>query len=201
MAAKKKVSKEFTPQDDAVADGEHINFDALDEQNEAARLAGAVHGSPILPQPSTTPNPYLSQEDQGMEMVAQVVGPPAYGSPDPVTSAGKLVPLTQHPLNAAALPEGHPAAIDESYGEGYGRTLVAGVPQRTDLERHLVGDRTVEGNQEIDATDSARELANEHGVDLNEVEGSGKDGRVTQDDVKQFLADQEAPSDDDDDES
>src|SRR6266478_5153639 len=97
--AKKRVTKDFKPQDEAVAGGEHINFDALDEAEEFARMSGAPHASPILAQPSSPPNPYLSEEDQGMEMVAVVVGPPAYGSPEPVTSAGKLLPLDQHPLN------------------------------------------------------------------------------------------------------
>lgn len=35
-----------------------------------------------------------------------------------------------------------------------------------------------------DATDGARELAAERGIDLSEVKGSGKDGRITQADVE-----------------
>lgn len=189
MAQKKsKKSEKFNPQDEAVRSGEHIPFDALEDAEEAARASGAPFVSPVLPQPSLLANPYLSQEDQGMEMKAVVVGPPAYGSPDPVTSAGKLVPLDQHPLNAAALPEGHPAAISPDYGEGYNYTVTGGRVDRTDLERHLVGNQTVEGNAEVDATEAARDLANEHGVDLNEVEGTGADGRITKDDVENYLA-------------
>lgn len=130
-----------------------------------------------------------------MEMTAAVVGPPAYGSPDPATSAGKLVPIDQHPLNPAALPEDHPARISDDYGQGAVTSLVAGQPVRSDLERHLAGDRTVEGNQEVDATDSARELANSEGVDLNEVEGTGADGRVTKGDVENYLADRSQDDD------
>src|ERR671916_470109 len=37
---------------------------------------------------------------------------------------------------------------------------------------------------EIDATDAARREANERGLDLTEVEGTGSDGRITVDDVK-----------------
>jgi pyruvate/2-oxoglutarate dehydrogenase complex dihydrolipoamide acyltransferase (E2) component len=189
--ARKKSQAGFNPSDEAVRDGEHIPHDALEEAAEAARQSGAPFPSPVLPQPSALNNPYMSEEDQGMEMKVAVVGPPAYGSPDPTTSAGKLVPLDQHPLHPEALPEGHPAAISEDYGEGAVTTVVAGVPQRTDLERHLVGDRVQEGNAEIDATDAARELANENGVDLNDVEGTGADGRITKDDVEAYLADQE----------
>lgn len=186
----KKAKQEFNPSDEAVRDGEHIPFEDLEYAEEEARLAGAPHASVQKAPPLN--NPYLSEEDQGMEMKSAIVGPPSYGSPDPVTSAGKLLPLDQHPLNAAALPEGHPAAIDEDYGKGYETTLVAGRPERTDLERHLVGDRTNEGNDEVDATESARDLANSEGVDLNDVEGSGEDGRVTKPDVENYIAERDS---------
>lgn len=38
-------------------------------------------------------------------------------------------------------------------------------------------------------TDGARALASELNIDLDDVEGSGKDGRVTKDDVEKFAAD------------
>lgn len=37
---------------------------------------------------------------------------------------------------------------------------------------------------EIDATDAAKALAAEHGIDLKDVKGTGTDGRVTKDDVE-----------------
>ena len=40
---------------------------------------------------------------------------------------------------------------------------------------------------EVNATDAARRDARELGVDLTEVEGTGSDGRVTVDDVKEFA--------------
>jgi len=61
--------------------------------------------------------PYASEEKIGMQMEPVIVGPPAYGSPDPETSAGRLLSLRDHPLKAENLPEGHPAAISEDYGE------------------------------------------------------------------------------------
>lgn len=39
-----------------------------------------------------------------------------------------------------------------------------------------------------DATDSARALADERGVDLTTLKGSGKDGRITKDDVEAASA-------------
>ena len=41
---------------------------------------------------------------------------------------------------------------------------------------------------ELDATDSARELAAERGIDLADVKGSGKDGRITRSDVESHSA-------------
>jgi pyruvate dehydrogenase E2 component (dihydrolipoamide acetyltransferase) len=40
-----------------------------------------------------------------------------------------------------------------------------------------------------EATDAAKALAAEHGVDITTVQGSGSGGRVTQDDVKALLPD------------
>lgn len=173
-----KTKEGFNPQDDAVRDGEHINFDALQASEEAARQGGAPFASPILPQPSALGNPYLSEEDQGMEMKAVIVGPPAYGSPDPVTSAGKLLPLDQHPLNVAALPAGHPAAIDKDYGKGAVTSLVAGRPERTDLERDLSGDQDMRdaersGNYESLNKDKLTRLAEERGITVEK--GAKKD--------------------------
>ena len=43
----------------------------------------------------------------------------------------------------------------------------------------------------IDATDGARELAADEGVDLSEVEGTGSGGKITKPDVKAHLDAQE----------
>ena len=40
---------------------------------------------------------------------------------------------------------------------------------------------------EVDATDAARRNARELGIDITEIEGTGSDGRVTVDDVKNFA--------------
>lgn len=177
---------EVVPRDDTA--GDHIDHDAVD----AWGSAGLVQNNLNMP--------YMSEEEQGMEMKATVVGPPGYGSPDPISSLGVLVPLEQHPLRADALPEGHPARVDESYGEGYGNVMtMPGEAQMpigaTDLENDLNGHQENRLN-EIDATDSAKELADEAGVDLGDVEGTGKDGRVTKGDVEAYVA---ANADDDED--
>jgi pyruvate/2-oxoglutarate dehydrogenase complex dihydrolipoamide acyltransferase (E2) component len=182
-------------------DAEEAGFfdeEVLDEQTDALMRAGAPHGSVIQTPPSAYMNPYVPEEEQGMDMKPVIVGPPAFGSPDPLTSAGALLPLEQHPLRTDALPEGHPSAISEDYGDGYDVTLRGAqtVTQQsrvptTDLQRHAAGDFTKEeletANAEVDATDGAYELAMEEGVNLNDVEGTGEEGRVTKSDVENFL--------------
>lgn len=44
---------------------------------------------------------------------------------------------------------------------------------------------------ELDITGAARELAEEHGIDLASVEGSGKDGRILKTDVQKAIKAQE----------
>jgi hypothetical protein len=144
------VEEDFTPQpqDEAISEKEFLDFDALEE-------AGAL----IETSPSMLKVAGMSEEEQSMEMTPVVVGPPGYGSPDPITSAGRLVPLEQHPFNPDNLPEDHPAAIDANYGEGYTGTLSAdelgtqfpGAPGRTDLERDTAGER--EAREAEDAPD------------------------------------------------
>jgi pyruvate/2-oxoglutarate dehydrogenase complex dihydrolipoamide acyltransferase (E2) component len=193
---------ELQPRDEADADGQLHDLDALDEQAALAERFGAAHASAITTPPSVFQNAYVSEEEQGMEMRPAIVGPPAYGSPDPLTQAGKLLPLEQHPLRMDALPEDHPAAISEDYGEGYDHTLKGAATVQSqpnvaasDLDRHSVGDFTqeqlAERNADVDATDSARDLAAEEGVDLNDVEGTGEGGRVTKADVESYLSEQD----------
>jgi hypothetical protein len=42
-------------------------------------------------------------------------------------------------------------------------------------------------SSEVDATDSAKKLAEEHKIDLSTVEGTGKDGRIVKPDVEALL--------------
>jgi|SRR3972149_8042953 len=57
--------------------------------------------------PSKKLNPNVTEELQDMELNPIVLGPPAYGSPDPRTSAGRLVPVSSHP---------NKALISDNYG-------------------------------------------------------------------------------------
>lgn len=83
---------------------------------------------PTDPTISATGFAYAPEEDWGMEMEPVIVGPPAYGSPDPATSAGRLLALRDHPLTADRVGEDHPAAISEDYGDDVTGTVKLGQP-------------------------------------------------------------------------
>jgi len=52
--------------------------------------------------PSETLNPSFAQEDQDkveeLQNQPEIIGPPAYASPDPETARGRLVPIETHPF-------------------------------------------------------------------------------------------------------
>jgi pyruvate/2-oxoglutarate dehydrogenase complex dihydrolipoamide acyltransferase (E2) component len=173
---------EYVPREDVP---ESIDLEMQQAALDEERRTGV--GNPtgvVLSAPSATQNPYVSQEEQGMELAAKTFGPPQYGSPDPATASSRLLTLEDgHPLDM--VPEDHPAAISGDYAQD----VIGRLPSEaaSDLQRHAAGDFSVERNDEVDATDAARELANENSVDLSQVEGTGQDGRVTVDDVKAHL--------------
>jgi pyruvate/2-oxoglutarate dehydrogenase complex dihydrolipoamide acyltransferase (E2) component len=157
---------EQNPADETIAAGEHMDLDAMDEALDAERAAGVTNPTGYVPAASS-PNPYVSEEMQGMEMIPKTFGPPQFGSPDPATAASRLMTLEDgHPLEG--LPEDHPAAISEDYG-------LQSLAEGTEVT-------------EIDVTDSAKELAEEENVDLTQVQGSGSEGRITKGDVEDYIA-------------
>jgi pyruvate/2-oxoglutarate dehydrogenase complex dihydrolipoamide acyltransferase (E2) component len=179
---------ELQPREDTA----EFDMEAQEEAQREAIAAGAPHAGVVSLAQSSQQNPNVSEEEQGMEMTPVIVGPPAYGSPDPSTSQGRLMPLEQHPLNVENLPEGHPAAISPDYGEGYDVTLSGVETTRSQpLMATVNEDQQAAANAEVNATSGARELANSSGVDLAQVEGTGEDGRVTKADVEAYLAEQE----------
>lgn len=95
--------------------------------------------------PSEHLNPSLRAEDQEMDMRPQIVGPPAYGSPNPETAGGRLVPLHEHPLKDK---------LSDDYGGD-----------------HLAGADLGQGSVTLDEMSVAnlRALAKERGI-----EGTGK---------------------------
>jgi|SRR5580765_80558 len=120
---------EQKPNDEALADGSWLSDEPIEEPAGISRVAG------------------MSEEEAQMDMTPVVVGPPGYGSPDQVTTAGRLLPLSEHPFRPDALPEDHPARIDVQYGQGYEGDVPAesigisfpGAPAGSDLARDSMG--------------------------------------------------------------
>jgi large subunit ribosomal protein L21 len=70
--------------------------------------------------------------------------------------------------------------------------------EAAEAEEEPAGDAAPEGEagdavipDDVDITDAARELAEEHGVDVTAVEGTGKDGRVLKSDVQAAIDERE----------
>jgi pyruvate/2-oxoglutarate dehydrogenase complex dihydrolipoamide acyltransferase (E2) component len=182
---------EQQPADETIAAGEHMDLELMDDTLENERRAGtAAPTGVILPAPSQTQNPYVSEEMQGMEMIPKTVGPPQYGSPDPASSASRLMTLEDgHPL--AGLEEGT-AAISEDYGADVAREDQPGPDAGTlpPSEQGGTAAADTSGNGESNATDGAKEYANEKGIDLSQVQGSGEGGRISKSDVERHEANQ-----------
>lgn len=71
-----------------------------------------------------------------------------------------------------------------AYPRWYGDALVeAGRAMK--LEDAIV--EAIDQKGDANATDSAAKLAGEHGIDLDSVKGSGKDGRIIMSDIKELI--------------
>ena len=65
--------------------------------------------------------------------------------------------------------------------------------EEPEVEEPAAAEEAEEEVVEISATDAARELAEEHGLELSEVEGTGQDGRVLKSDVEAAVEAAEPP--------
>jgi hypothetical protein len=127
---------------EALADGEAIG-ELEGATSESTSAVAVQHTGAVSLLQSDLRNPYMSEEDQQVEMKPAVVGPPAYGSPDPASQAGRLVPIADHPLAPENAPEG--AEISDDYGTDVqgltttATTATAPLTPMTDLERDTSG--------------------------------------------------------------
>ena len=134
--------EDVQPNSEAIAEGEAIG-ELEGATSESTNPTAVQQTGAVTLSQSDLRNPYMSEEDQNVEMKPAVVGPPAYGSPDPVSQAGRIVPIADHPLAPENAPEG--AAISEDYGadvEGAtttATTATAPAVPMTDLERDQSG--------------------------------------------------------------
>jgi pyruvate/2-oxoglutarate dehydrogenase complex dihydrolipoamide acyltransferase (E2) component len=91
------------------------------------------------------------------------------------------------------LPEQVPGGQEEAFQGLFQELMVnyASVEESLNEAKKNVADldpEQIRRQGEINATDAARRDARELGIDLTLIEGSGSDGRVTVDDVKNFAA-------------
>lgn len=85
---------------------------------------------------------------------------------------GKHVPLAEYLASVARSERGEGAAVPAT-------------PSRADVRAQT---EPVAESAEIDATDSAKALAREHGIDLAAVAGTGANGRILKSDVEKAIS-------------
>ena len=111
----------------------------------------------------------------------------AAGSPAPAANSAPPAPAAptsevpaapqQPPSQTTPPPQSPPASQ---------RAPAAAAPQRSSPPSSVA--TAPSSNGDIRATPVVRKLASEHGVDLDQVTGTGLNGRVTRQDVEQFIA-------------
>jgi len=95
------------------------------------------------------------------------------------------------------LPQQIPGGDEESFQMLFQELMdnYAAIEEALDEAEKNVSDLDTESlvkQGEVEATDAARRQAQELGVDLTEIEGTGSDGRITVDDVKNYAESMEA---------
>lgn len=88
-----------------------------------------------------------------------------------------------------------PGVLVPSHGESKGKLasespdLVEGRAMEGPPQDRMFREEDVEAREvkEVDATDAAVQLAEEHGIDLTEVEGTGSGGRVILADIQKLV--------------
>jgi pyruvate/2-oxoglutarate dehydrogenase complex dihydrolipoamide acyltransferase (E2) component len=86
-----------------------------------------------------------------------------------------------YPEMELVLPDGGEVVVEQ------GETATVPMSVAENLVAQETWEYVGDGPPEIGATDGAKKLAAEHNIDLDNVEGSGKDGRVTKEDVEAAI--------------
>jgi|SRR5579884_118139 len=89
-----------------------------------------------------------------------------------------------------------PSPADASAdGAGTARARAASPPQaeKSDASKSMVADES-DTRQEVKASPLARRLADEHGIELGQLKGTGPGGRIVRDDIEDFLEQRGTPA-------
>ena len=107
----------------------------------------------------------IDRKDGEDVKVGEVLGAIEPGSAEATAGRASTAPGTQHPAPASA-------------------EATAGMPSTAPSTQHPAPST----GEAVKATATAKKVAEEHGIDLSKVPGSGDGGRVTKDDVQKFVA-------------
>ena len=120
--------------------------------------------------------------DAGGDAGVVAAGSPAPAAnsapPAPAAPTSEVPAAPQQPPSQTTPPPQSPPASQ--------RAPAAAAPQRSSPPSSVA--TAPSSNGDIRATPVVRKLASEHGVDLDQVPGTGLNGRVTRQDVEQFIA-------------
>lgn len=152
--------------------GEHLGAFYTDEELEAMEAEEApaeeeAVNPPIAPQTKTETVQAQSPAEMSVEQLATWIEQEEPTENELVELASSSQQMAQKVLDAETLATG--GEPREGVQLGVAQLLGADVAR------------------EIDATDEAKQLAAEHGIELATIEGTGKDGRILKADVEQLI--------------
>jgi pyruvate dehydrogenase complex dihydrolipoamide acetyltransferase long form len=111
---------------------------------------------------------------------AAPAAPAANSAPTPAAATPEVPSAPQRPPSQSAPPPQAPSAAPVAAPPAPAPAAAQGPSSRVATAPSSNGD--------VRATPVVRKLASEHGVDLDQVQGTGLNGRVTRQDVEQFVA-------------
>ncbi len=172
-------------------------------------LEDATAPAPAEREPEPTPEPAPEPTEAEAETVEAEEEAPAAQEAEPEPEAAEEIDITSA---AEELAGEHDLDLTGIEGTGKdGRILKSDVQEAVreleEEEAAEAGDEAAEADgadeaaaadgagavipDEVDITSAARELAEEHGLDVTGIEGTGKDGRILKSDVKDAIESQQ----------